>query len=39
MAWWEIPLYIGALWLSWKLLAVLIEIIKILIEIIKNCWK
>ena len=32
MAWWEIPLYIGALWLSWRLLAVLIEIIK-------NCWK
>lgn len=27
MAWWEIPLYIGALWLSWNLISVLIKII------------
>lgn len=27
MAWWEILLYIGALWLSWNLISVLIKII------------
>jgi hypothetical protein len=32
MQWWEIPLYIGSLWLSWKLIT-------ILIEVIKSCWK
>lgn len=32
MAWWEIPLYAGALWLCWKLLVVLVEVIR-------SCWR
>jgi hypothetical protein len=31
MLWWEIPLYIGAHWITWKLLMVLIKVIK-------SCW-
>jgi hypothetical protein len=32
MQWWEIPLYAGCLWLCWKLLVVLVEVIK-------SCWR